>query len=169
MLIESRSPKSSKLNPESESSLSTPRCLGLVRFDFGAVPPEYHAKHPFIEGRTYIFFGEFPNMPGHCVVADHKTGLWQSLCLVIAARSNPDTLLLFLVAPQILFFSPDWSSEQEWNSGFFYAGGMVRSQSPTTLGAVECLVLGFSKYIARNPRKAQLNSSLVSTFAIRKS
>jgi hypothetical protein len=22
----------------------------------------------------YVFFGEIPNMPGHCVVADHRTG-----------------------------------------------------------------------------------------------
>lgn len=51
-----------------------PRYLSLVRFNFDALPTTYHAKYPFVEGRTYIFFGEIPNMPGHCVVADHKTG-----------------------------------------------------------------------------------------------
>ena len=60
--------------PESESSRSPPRHLSLVRFDFDAVSSEHHAKYPFMEGRSYVFFGEIPNMPGHCVVADHKTG-----------------------------------------------------------------------------------------------
>ncbi|MCD0460144.1 hypothetical protein [Roseiconus lacunae] len=27
-----------------------------------------------MDTRTYIFFGEIPNMRGHCVVADHQTG-----------------------------------------------------------------------------------------------
>ena len=51
-----------------------PRYLSLVRFQFDVVPSEYHAKYPFVDGRTYVFFGEIPNMPGHCVVADHQTG-----------------------------------------------------------------------------------------------
>ena len=32
------------------------------------------AKYPFKEKGTYIFFGEIPNMPDHCIVADYKTG-----------------------------------------------------------------------------------------------
>lgn len=52
----------------------TPRFLSLVRFDFSAVPAAYQAKYPFVENHPYVFFGEIPNMPGHCVVADHKTG-----------------------------------------------------------------------------------------------
>lgn len=59
---------------ESDTSGPIPRILSLVRFNFAAVPPEYHSKYPFIEERPYVFFGEIPNMPGHCVVADHKTG-----------------------------------------------------------------------------------------------
>ncbi len=46
----------------------------MVRFDFDAVGVEYHSKYPFVVGRTYVFFGEIANMPGHCVVADHQTG-----------------------------------------------------------------------------------------------
>jgi hypothetical protein len=46
----------------------------LVRFNFEALASEFHAKYPFVEGRSYVFFGEIPNMPGHCVVADHQTG-----------------------------------------------------------------------------------------------
>ncbi len=55
-----------------------PRPLSLVKFRFDVIPVEYHAKYPFIMGRTYIFLGEIPNMPGHCVVADHITGQLQS-------------------------------------------------------------------------------------------
>jgi hypothetical protein len=32
------------------------------------------AKYPFKENGVYVYFGEIPNMPGHCIVADHKTG-----------------------------------------------------------------------------------------------
>lgn len=56
------------------SPRSCPRYLSLVRFNFDTVPKDYHAKYPFMDTRTYIFFGEIPNMPGHCVVADHQTG-----------------------------------------------------------------------------------------------
>ena len=51
-----------------------PRTLSLVRFDFEAVPAASRDKFPFKKDAVYIFFGEIPNMPGHCVVADHKTG-----------------------------------------------------------------------------------------------
>jgi diadenosine tetraphosphate (Ap4A) HIT family hydrolase len=54
--------------------MKSPRQLSLVRFDFDALPAEYHARYPFEKGHTYVFFGEIPNMPGHCVVADHQTG-----------------------------------------------------------------------------------------------
>ncbi|MCR9211540.1 MAG: hypothetical protein NXI28_25225 [bacterium] len=59
---------------DDSSSASRPRYLSLVRFNFDSVPVDYHAKYPFTDSRTYIFFGEMPNMPGHCVVADHQTG-----------------------------------------------------------------------------------------------
>ena len=45
-----------------------------MTFSFDAIPAEYHSKYPFVANRSYVFFGEIPNMPGHCVVADHKTG-----------------------------------------------------------------------------------------------
>ncbi|TWU15464.1 hypothetical protein [Allorhodopirellula heiligendammensis] len=53
---------------------STPRFLSLVSFHYDNVPIEYHSKYPFVAGRSYVFFGEIPNMPGHCVVADQRTG-----------------------------------------------------------------------------------------------
>jgi hypothetical protein len=55
-------------------SSGCPRYLSLVHFNYDSLPTSFHAKYPFINGRTYIFFGEIPNMLGHCVVADHKTG-----------------------------------------------------------------------------------------------
>jgi hypothetical protein len=54
--------------------MNKPRYLSLVRFNFEALASEFHGKYPFVEGRPYVFFDEIPNMPGHCVVADHQTG-----------------------------------------------------------------------------------------------
>lgn len=51
-----------------------PRQYSLVRFQFDLVPAEYHNKYPFVPGGVYVFFGDIPNMPGHCVVADPTTG-----------------------------------------------------------------------------------------------
>jgi hypothetical protein len=51
-----------------------PRQFSLVRFRFELLPFEYHDLYPFTPDGVYVFFGEIPNMPGHCVVADHKTG-----------------------------------------------------------------------------------------------
>jgi hypothetical protein len=52
----------------------TPKKLSLVRFKSEAIPAGSRAKYPFRSGHTYVFFGEITNMPGHCVVADHRTG-----------------------------------------------------------------------------------------------
>ncbi len=52
----------------------TPRQYSLVRFRFDVLPPEFHNRYPFTPDGVYVFFGDIPNMPGHCVVADHKTG-----------------------------------------------------------------------------------------------
>ena len=30
--------------------------------------------YPFKKEHPYIYFGEIPNMPGHCIVMDHGTG-----------------------------------------------------------------------------------------------
>ncbi len=51
-----------------------PRQYSLVRFRFDLMPIEYHDKYPFVPDGVYVFFGDIPNMPGHCVVADHKSG-----------------------------------------------------------------------------------------------
>jgi hypothetical protein len=50
------------------------RQRSIVKFDFDSLPEEYHNKFPFKKESVYIFFGEIPNMPGHCVVCDFKTG-----------------------------------------------------------------------------------------------
>jgi hypothetical protein len=54
--------------------LATPRQFSLVRFDFGTPPVEHDTRYPFKRDGVYVFFGEIPQMPGHCVVADHETG-----------------------------------------------------------------------------------------------
>lgn len=51
-----------------------PRKLSLVRFDAASLPRGFRRKYPFRTGRVYVFLGEIPNMPGHCLVADERTG-----------------------------------------------------------------------------------------------
>jgi hypothetical protein len=51
-----------------------PRQYTLVRFRFDQLEANYRDKYPFTVDGVYVFFGEIPNMPGHCVVADHRTG-----------------------------------------------------------------------------------------------
>jgi len=51
-----------------------PRKLSLVKFDFSRLPRGSRRKYPFRAGTAYVFFGEIPNMPGHSVVADHRSG-----------------------------------------------------------------------------------------------
>ena len=54
---------------------TNPRCLALVKF----VPPltirgKKLTRYPFKKGEAYVFMGEIPNMPGHCVVVAQKSG-----------------------------------------------------------------------------------------------
>ena len=37
-------------------------------------PEGYEDKYDFKNGQRFVFLGEIPNMPGHCVVADCDTG-----------------------------------------------------------------------------------------------
>ena len=50
-----------------------PRKLSLVKFEPTQTPGSFHRKYPFRRGIAYIFVGEIPNMPGHCVVVNPKT------------------------------------------------------------------------------------------------
>jgi hypothetical protein len=51
-----------------------PRKLSLVKFNTCRLPRGSRRTYPFRAGAVYVFFGEIPNMPGHCVVADHRSG-----------------------------------------------------------------------------------------------
>ncbi len=51
-----------------------PRQYSLVRFLYDSLDGKYHCQYPFTRKGVYIFFGEIPNLPGHCVVADRQTG-----------------------------------------------------------------------------------------------
>lgn len=60
-----------------EAMRPKPRRLALVKFNprelrvgSGVKKPRY----PFKKEEAYVFLGEIPNMPGHCVVAEHKSG-----------------------------------------------------------------------------------------------
>jgi hypothetical protein len=56
------------------ADMDTPRVNAWVVFDFSTLPNEYHSSYPFREGINYIFMGEIPNMPGHCIILDPHTG-----------------------------------------------------------------------------------------------
>ena len=51
-----------------------PRQYSIVKFDFERLPKSFRNKYPFKPNKLYVYFGEIANMPGHCIVADHKTG-----------------------------------------------------------------------------------------------
>ena len=58
--------------------MAIPRQYSLVYFSFENLPKEYWDQYPFIPERPYVFFGEIPNMPGHCIVMDHADGKFYS-------------------------------------------------------------------------------------------
>ena len=58
--------------------MNMPRQYSMVYFSFETLPEEYWDQYPFIPKRPYIFFGEIPNMEGHCIVMDHATGEFYS-------------------------------------------------------------------------------------------
>ena len=60
--------------------MKKPRQYSLVRFEFDAPnnqpdpwTPQYK-KVGLDSSKVYVFLGEIPNMPGHCVVLNHKSG-----------------------------------------------------------------------------------------------
>ena len=50
------------------------RQYSLVKFDYKSFDKKFHKLYPFVENRPYIFLGEIPNMPEHCIVIDHQSG-----------------------------------------------------------------------------------------------
>lgn len=48
--------------------------LSIVNFNLGDTPENQRKNYPLHEGRTYVFMGEIPSMPNHCVVFDYKSG-----------------------------------------------------------------------------------------------
>lgn len=54
---------------------NTPRQYSWVKFDFNSIDEKYHSEFPFTRQDVFIFLGEIPNMRGHCVIVDNKTGL----------------------------------------------------------------------------------------------
>lgn len=53
-----------------------PRKCSLVRVVRG-VTPERSRAHPLKPGHAYVFLGEIPQTPGHCVIADPTAGrIW---------------------------------------------------------------------------------------------
>ena len=51
--------------------MKIPRQYSLVKF---TCEKDHWHFYPFTSNGVYIFLGEIPNMPGHCVVVEHKSG-----------------------------------------------------------------------------------------------
>ena len=52
-----------------------PRRLSFVKFEAPSfISGQKSAQYPFSETEVYVFLGEIPNMPEHCVVADRING-----------------------------------------------------------------------------------------------
>lgn len=56
--------------------IKVPRQYSLCRFDFDSFPKDFDVDraYPFKREHSYIYLGEIPNMPGHCVVVGHDDG-----------------------------------------------------------------------------------------------
>jgi hypothetical protein len=52
--------------------MNSPRQYALVKFNICNGLDWKH--YPFAERRNYVFLGNIPNMPGHCIVVDQHTG-----------------------------------------------------------------------------------------------
>jgi len=52
-----------------EDPRPAPRQYARVEFE---CPEEHRQHYPFDRDETFIYFGEIPNMPGHCVVLSDK-------------------------------------------------------------------------------------------------
>jgi hypothetical protein len=51
-----------------------PRPLSLVRVDASRLSDGSAADYPIRTDVTYVFLGEIPNMPTHCVVVEQQSG-----------------------------------------------------------------------------------------------
>lgn len=54
----------------------TPRQYSLIKFNYDSFDKKWHKLYlkTFKKNDTLCFFGEIPNMPGHCIVSNIKTG-----------------------------------------------------------------------------------------------
>lgn len=61
---------------KAEKKPGIPRQYSFVRPVKLAYTPKYPDRNPFSESDTLVFFGEIPNMPGHCIVSNKDTGIF---------------------------------------------------------------------------------------------
>ncbi len=54
--------------------MKRPRKLSMVYWKGRRAPTSTQTKAPFRRNQIFIFIGEIPNMPGHCVVVDKSSG-----------------------------------------------------------------------------------------------
>lgn len=57
-----------------KTKFKTPRQYSLVKFNPSSLDEKYHSQLSFSLTDVFVYFGEIPNMPGHCVISDIQTG-----------------------------------------------------------------------------------------------
>lgn len=50
-----------------------PRFMSICKFTTAYYPKELQSQWPMDKRGRFIFFGEIPNMPGHCIVMNMST------------------------------------------------------------------------------------------------
>lgn len=50
--------------------MGEPRQYSYVKFDYENLHEHYRDQYPFFKQVRYIYLGEIPNNPGHCIVMD---------------------------------------------------------------------------------------------------
>lgn len=75
MMGDPKPPKEIEEEPKEEPKEdSTPRQYSLVRLRKWYKEFVKENNHPIGKPEVFIYFGEIPNMPGHCVTMDHRSG-----------------------------------------------------------------------------------------------
>ncbi len=74
MMGESEPTKEIEEEPKEIEEDPSPRQYSLVRLNKLYKEFVKEGNHPIGDPEMFIYFGEIPNMPGHSVVMDHRTG-----------------------------------------------------------------------------------------------
>jgi len=50
------------------------KMCSLAKFDFSGLDTKYHSQYPFSREDRFVYLGDIPQMPFHCIVARVSDG-----------------------------------------------------------------------------------------------